>query len=279
MTLAPDVVELLQRAARADGPIVVLTGAGISAESGIPTFRGPEGFWTVGSRNYRPEELATRRAFEAMPAEIWGWYLYRMRMCRDARPNRAHLALVDLERAYGDRFLLVTQNVDGLHREAGTSPERLYEIHGNVHFVRCSKECSPHLAPLPGDFAASFETDRPLRAEELERLKCGRCGALLRPHVLWFDECYDEEHFRFESSQRAAARAALLLVVGTSLATTLPAAMVQIVLGRGAPLVVVDPERGELARVAEASPSGAFLRGKATEWVPEVVDRIVAAGG
>lgn len=279
MALPQEVAGLLDRAAGLAGPIVVLTGAGISAESGIPTFRGPEGFWTVGSKNYRPEELATRQAFEAMPAEIWGWYLYRMRMCGDARPNRAHCALVELERAYGDRFLLVTQNVDGLHRQAGTSPERLYEIHGNIHFVRCSRECSPDPSPLPRDLAASFATDRPLRADELQRLTCRLCGALLRPHVLWFDECYDEERFRFESAQRAAARAALLFVVGTSLATTLPAAMVRIVVGRGAPLLVVDPDHGELARLAEESASGAFLQGKATEWVPEVVDHLVAARG
>ncbi|MCA9686135.1 MAG: RNA polymerase subunit sigma, partial [Myxococcales bacterium] len=94
--------------------VVVLTGAGISAESGIPTFRGPEGYWTVGAREYHPQELATLQAFNRMPREVWHWYLYRRGICRAAEPNPAHFALVELERALGDRFTLITQNVDGL---------------------------------------------------------------------------------------------------------------------------------------------------------------------
>ncbi|HLU39970.1 MAG TPA: Sir2 family NAD-dependent protein deacetylase, partial [Planctomycetota bacterium] len=101
------------RAARAGGRVVVLTGAGISAESGIPTFRGPEGFWRVGSAHYRPERLATFAAFRAMPEAQWGWYLWRRSLCLRAAPNAAHRALVALERAFGERFVLVTQNVDG----------------------------------------------------------------------------------------------------------------------------------------------------------------------
>src|SRR5690606_10651146 len=111
------------------GRILVLTGAGISAESGIPTFRGEEGYWRIGSRNYYPEELATRAAFSRMPDEIWGWYLYRRSVCRAASPNAGHLALAELERGLverneGDRFLLVTQNIDGLHLRAGNSLAR-----------------------------------------------------------------------------------------------------------------------------------------------------------
>src|ERR1017187_4141744 len=99
----------------AAGPVVFLTGAGISAESGIPTFRGPEGFWRVGSRNYQPTEMATAVAFARMPAEVWRWYLFRRGVCRSAAPNAAHRALVRFEKRAGDRFLLIIQNVDGLH--------------------------------------------------------------------------------------------------------------------------------------------------------------------
>ena len=128
---------------------MVLTGAGISAESGIPTFRGPEGYWRVGSRNYRPMELATREAFERMPEEVWRWYLYRRAVCRAAAPNPAHRALVDAERRLGDRFLLVTQNVDGLHRRAGSDPARTFEIHGNIDLWRCADDCADGARPAP----------------------------------------------------------------------------------------------------------------------------------
>src|SRR5512134_3855043 len=99
-----------------EGRIVALTGAGVSAESGIPTFRGKEGYWTIGSQEYHPQELATRQAFRAMPWQVWAWYLYRRGVCLRAQPNAAHHALARLARALPDRLALVTQNVDGLHR-------------------------------------------------------------------------------------------------------------------------------------------------------------------
>ena len=122
--LAAHLGQALAAALSQGGPLVVVTGAGVSAESGIPTFRGKEGYWTVGSRVYQPQELATQAAFRRMPEEIWRWYLYRLGVCRAAAPNPGHVALVELERALGDRFLLVTQNVDGLHPRAGSSPGR-----------------------------------------------------------------------------------------------------------------------------------------------------------
>src|SRR5688572_10403206 len=143
MTFQPggsgDLADLLARAASDGGRVVVLTGAGISAESGIPTFRGPEGYWRIGSVNWRPEQLATFAAFTAMPQAQWAWYLYRRGVCLAARPNAAHRALVDLERALGERFRLVTQNVDGLHLRAGSSTTRTLQIHGNLHFARCAR--------------------------------------------------------------------------------------------------------------------------------------------
>ena len=124
--------DLLRRIRESEGPLVFLTGAGISAESGIPTFRGPEGFWRVGSRNYHPQEMATARAFSSMPDEVWRWYLHRRGVCRAAAPNAAHQALVQLDERLGERFRLVTQNVDGLHLRAGGDPARIYQIHGNI---------------------------------------------------------------------------------------------------------------------------------------------------
>jgi len=248
------------------GPIVFLTGAGISAESGIPTFRGAEGYWRVGSRNYQPTQMATAEAFASMPEEVWRWYLFRRSVCRAAAPNIAHQALVDLERRFTERFLLVTQNVDGLHLRAGNSPERTYQIHGNIDLCRCSRGCPPAVRPLP-----VAVTDG-----ELTALRCD-CGAWLRPHVLWFDESYDEPRYRYLSALRAAETAAALIVVGTSGATTLPARMCEMVAARGAPLIVVDPEPTVFSALAEQTARGTFLRGTASAVLPSLIEELSRA--
>ena len=250
-----------------------LTGAGISAESGIPTFRGAEGYWKVGSRNYQPMELATHSAFLAVPDDVWGWYLYRRAVCRQATPNSGHRAVAELEARLGDRFLLVTQNVDGLHLRAGNTAARTYQIHGNIDFMRCSEECTPAIVPLPVELGTTWEKGRIPGTREQELLRCARCGARARPHVLWFDEYYDEERFRFESALRAAAIAAVLVVVGTSGATNLPSQMCAAAARNGAPLVVVDPEPTPFSELSLRS-SGVFLRGTATEHVPGLVSEL-----
>ncbi|HLK91221.1 MAG TPA: Sir2 family NAD-dependent protein deacetylase [Polyangia bacterium] len=252
-----------------EGPIVVLTGAGISAESGIPTFRGAEGYWRVGSRNYHPTEMATAEAFSRMPEEVWRWYLYRRGVCRAAAPNAAHAALVGLERRLGGRFLLVTQNVDGLHLRAGSSPQRTYQIHGNLDFCRCAAGCLPAVRALPAAVPETSAKERPLADAERAALRCA-CGGWLRPHVLWFDESYDEPLYHYLSALRAAQAAAALVVIGTSGATTLPARMCELVAARGAPFVVVDPEPTVFSELAERSPRGHFLRGAAAAVVPAV---------
>jgi NAD-dependent protein deacetylase/lipoamidase len=267
--LDPSVAAVLETAAAAEGPVVFLTGAGISAESGIPTFRGAEGFWQVGSRHYQPQELATYAAFRRMPAAIWAWYLHRYSRCRAAKPNRAHLALAALETRIGDGFLLVTQNVDGLHPRAGNSTGRTYRIHGDLDLTRCAAECSPELTPMPPRFAA-WERGRALDDEAREALTCTRCGDWLRPHVLWFDECYDEARYHFESSMAAAAACRLLVVVGTSGATTLPMHVATTVADRGGAFLVVDPEPSTFAAMAQANPNGCFVRGKASDIVPAI---------
>ncbi|MBI3725636.1 RNA polymerase subunit sigma, partial [bacterium] len=198
-TIPASLGETLARAGASPGKVLVLTGAGISAESGIPTFRGEEGYWKVGSRNYHPEELATHEAFLRMPDEIWAWYLHRRSVCRAASPNPAHRALVRLEEALGERFALVTQNVDGLHLRAGSSPARTLEIHGNIDFVRCSGSCSLR-SPVPRELSLDWPRGKPLGDEDRKLLRCARCGESARPHVLWFHEYYEEELYRSTSA-------------------------------------------------------------------------------
>ena len=248
------------------GKVVVLTGAGISAESGIPTFRGKEGFWVVGSRNYMPQEMATREMFDRAPEEVWRWYLYRFGVVRGAEPNAGHRALVDLERALGDRFTLVTQNIDGLHRRAGST--RVFTIHGDAAWVRCAGDCGVGLLPLPD--VAVHRKDDPFTADDREKLTCPRCRGWLRPHVLWFDEYYDEDNYRMDSALRAAGAADLLLVVGTSGATNLPMQIGRLVFHRGAALVDVNPEENPFAEMAVRSPRGFFARGSACQRLPEI---------
>jgi NAD-dependent deacetylase len=257
-----------------DGRVLVLTGAGISAESGIPTFRGREGYWVVGSQNYMPQQMATRAMFDRSPAEVWRWYLFRFGMCRHAEPNAGHHALVDLERALGDRFVLVTQNIDGLHSRAGSSPERTYCIHGDAAWVRCAGECTRELFPLP-EFSTR-DKDAPLTAADQDRLTCPRCKGWLRPHVLWFDESYDEEHYRMESALDAVRKASLLLVVGTSGATNLPMQIGQLAFQRGIALVDVNLEENPFSEMARASPRGFFARGTACERLPLIVRALTA---
>jgi NAD-dependent protein deacetylase/lipoamidase len=263
-TLPPALVDhIVDRLCTTDGPLVFLTGAGVSAESGIPTFRGPEGYWRVGSRNYQPTEMATARAFSSMPDEVWRWYLYRRGVCRAATPNAAHAALARLDARFGDRFLLITQNVDGLHLRAGGDPARIYQIHGNIDQSRCVRGCAPAVRPLPDD-------------ADPTALRCASCGDRLRPHVLWFDESYDEPLYRYVSALRAAQSAAALIVVGTSGATTLPARMCEMVAARGAPLIVVDVEETPFSLLSRTTPHGLFVRGSAVATLPALAEQLSA---
>lgn len=267
--------ELFERAGRTPGLVVVLTGAGVSAASGIPTFRGTEGYWTVGSEQYTPQEMATFRQFERHPDAVWGWYLYRRGICLAAAPNPAHQALVELERALADRFVLLTQNVDGLHLRAGNSAARTLQVHGNLHWMRCASECGGGLVPVPEAFA-SRPAGEPVRGAERPALTCPRCGAWMRPHVLWFDESYDEERYRFQSALRAAGGAAVLLVIGTSGATMLPMAAAESAARGGAAVVNVDPGENPFAHLARAT-GGVHVAGEAATEVPAIVRACMAA--
>jgi NAD-dependent deacetylase len=271
----PQLESVLNEMRQRQALVVALTGAGISAESGIPTFRGPEGYWTVGSRNYMPQEMATAEMFELAPDEVWRWYLYRFWNARSAQPNPGHLALAALERALGDRFALVTQNIDGLHRRAGSSFERTYCIHGEATLVRCARGCTRELFALP--VHKRPKPNAPLSVEERGALSCPYCGDWLRPHVLWFDEYYEEEYYRSDSALRLASQAELLLVVGTSGATTLPMRIAQYAYTRGAVLVDVDPEPNPFSEMALESPRGFFVRGSAAEQVPPIARALGAS--
>lgn len=270
MSLDPGLIgEIKGFSARSDGKFVVLTGAGISAESGIPTFRGKDGYWTVGSEDYHPQEMATYAMFQRRPKEVWAWYLYRRAICRDAPANKGHLALVALEEKLNDRFLLITQNVDGLHLRAGNSIERTYQIHGNIDYARCDR-CGKKF--LLADDLLNHPKDEALSDEQEEHLKSECCSTWLRPHVLWFDECYDEENFHFHSSLKAAVSADILLVIGTSGATNLPMQVGMTALSGGATIIDINPEHNPFSDFAERSVKGYFLQGSSSEYLPELVE-------
>jgi NAD-dependent deacetylase len=268
--MIPTDLETSLRAA-AKGRVVVLTGAGISAESGIPTFRGAEGYWTVGAREYHPQEMATHATFERMPREVWRWYLYRRSVCRGAGPNAAHRALAQLEHAIGDRFCLITQNVDGLHLQAGSSAVRTCEVHGNIDYMR-PVDGGTRLACVPDEFLG-FERDQELDPEAFARLRMPD-GAPARPHVLWFDEYYDETLFRSDTAMRAAAECDLLIVVGSSGAASLPMHATAAASRNGAFVLDINPQVNPFATHAEQH-GGHWARGSACTWLPAVAKILV----
>ena len=247
------------------GNIIALTGAGISAESGIPTFRGKDGYWTVGSREYRAQELATHAAFTRMPWEVWAWYLYRRMVCQRAQPNPAHHALVELDAAFPDRFALITQNVDGLHHRAGSPTARTFPIHGDCGRMRCAAECSPDSWPIP---AAVPDVDKgeavPEAAQRL--LVCAECGGIARPHVLWFDESYDEPRYFLDTCRRIARAAALVIIVGTSAQTNLPWQVVSLAAQTDAAIIDINVEDNPFGEFAHAT-----IRGPAAIALPPLV--------
>ncbi len=172
--------------------VTVLTGAGISADSGVPTFRGADGLW----RNHRAEELATPEAFARNPRLVWEWYNWRREFIATKIPNAAHHALVELEQRV-ERFWLITQNVDGLHPAAGS--RKLSEIHGNIWKVRCTQ-------------CRQVQENRAVPIPMLPL--CPACGGLLRPHIVWFGESLDPDDL--DRSVAAVGSCEMLLIIGTS---------------------------------------------------------------
>ena len=222
-------------AARSERPVAI-TGAGVSAESGVPTFRGSGGLW----RNHRPERLATPEAFREDPSLVWAWYDWRRSLVAQAAPNPAHRWLAEYE-TRKPAFLLITQNVDGLHAAAGST--RLVEIHGNLWRTRCT-------------VCRDERVDRRVPIPLLPH--CDRCGGLERPAVVWFGEALDPEDV--SRSAQALREADLLMVLGTS-AVVYPVAGFPD-LARNAAIVEVNPEPTSLTARADLSvraPAGSFL--------------------
>ncbi len=221
----------------------VLTGAGVSAESGVPTFRGKDGLW----KQYRAEELATPEAFARDPSLVWEWYQWRRNLIRDKEPNPAHFALVRLEEALLERggdFGLITQNVDGLHEKAGS--RRVIPIHGNIWEVRCA------------DPSCGWkEVDR----GDLDPLpKCPRCGGPARPGVVWFGEALPED--ALEEVDRVLRGCDLFLVAGTSGVVQPAASFAWAARRRGAWVIEVNLEPTpltEAAHLAFHGPAGEIL--------------------
>ncbi|WP_297535319.1 NAD-dependent protein deacetylase [Thermococcus sp.] len=231
---------------------IAFTGAGISAESGIPTFRGSNGLW----RNYRAEELATPEAFRRNPRLVWDFYRWRMRKILEAKPNPAHYSLAELEKM-GVLKAVITQNVDDLHREAGT--KNLIELHGNIFRVRCTS------CPYRENLKESGRVREFVEAEGLPR--CPRCGSILRPDVVWFGEALPRE--ALEEAFRLAEKADMVLVVGTS-GVVYPAAYIpHIVKERGGKVIEVNVEKSGITPIADV-----FLRGKAGEILPKLVELV-----
>lgn len=211
-----------------EGPVAVLTGAGVSAESGIPTFRGEGGLW----RDFRPEELATPEAFRRDPALVWQWYNWRRELIAGCAPNAAHETLADIEKDLPD-FTLITQNVDGFHQAAGS--RNVLELHGNVWRVRCTS-CGflteDHRVPLP---------DLPPH--------CPTCDGLLRPDVVWFGESLPRDVL--EAAWAAAARCRTMLVIGTSALVQPAASLPTVALRGGAYLVEINPAQTPLSQYVQ----------------------------
>ena len=220
--------------------VAVLTGAGISAESGVPTFRDAQtGLWA----QFDPRELATPTAFAEHPKRVWDWYAERRALAARVVPNAAHLALVAIERRV-PRFALITQNVDGLHARAGS--RALIELHGNIARVRCSA-C--------GALANRWEDAAVLPP------RCIHCGAFLRPDVVWFEEVLPQD--AFAAAEDAARQCDLLLVVGTSAEVYPAAALPRQAQAAGACVVEINPQDTPLTAYADFS-----LRGRAGELLP-----------
>jgi len=234
--------KLLQQLATAQR-VTVLTGAGVSAESGVPTFRDAQtGLW----EKYKPEELATPTAFRRNPRLVWEWYAWRRKLVADAKPNPAHFALVELESMFPN-FQLVTQNVDGFHHQAGS--RRIVELHGNINRTKCFDE---------GTVIASWNDTGDIPP------KCPKCGGLLRPDVVWFEEPLPEAEI--EQATTASSECDVFLCVGTSALVYPAAALPYAALRSGATVVEINPQETPFTAQAHFA-----LAGKAGVVLPEIV--------
>jgi NAD-dependent deacetylase len=226
--------------------LAALTGAGVSQESGLRTFRDAQtGLWA----QYKPEDLASPEAFRRDPKLVWDWYAWRREALKGVRPNPGHYALADMSKRF-QAFTLITQNVDGLHRLAGSS--EVIELHGNMQRVRCSG-C--------GEFAENWDEDGP------EVPHCAICGGILRPHVVWFGEPLPRTEL--EAAVGAARSCEVFFSIGTSGVVQPAASLAYAAKNRGAAIVEINAERTPLTPKADY-----FLRGKSGEILPALVKAV-----
>lgn len=232
-------IEQLKDRIRGSRYIVALTGAGVSAESGVPTFRGKNGLW----KDYRAEDLATPDAFARNPQLVWEWYDWRRQLIASVTYNPAHRTLVELEKN-SPRFTLITQNVDGLHQKAGST--NVLEIHGSIWKLRCT---------LCSDISENYEV--PLKALPY----CSMCGGLLRPHVVWFGESLPSDVL--VKADNALNLCDLLMVIGTSGVVQPVASFPYYARTKGAFVLEVNVERTLISHIAHET-----ILGKAGEILP-----------
>jgi NAD-dependent deacetylase len=234
-------------AVRSAGRVAVLTGAGVSAESGVPTFRGAGGLW----EGQRIEDVATPRAFRKNPELVWRFYNMRRAARQKVQPNPGHVALANMETLYGfERFALITQNVDGLHQEAGS--QRVLEVHGSLARIRCT--------------GCTFREDRGM--EPLPDLpKCEKCGALLRPDIVWFEEMLPADVW--EEAEFAASSCQCFMVVGTSAIVYPAAGLIHRARDAGATIIEVNIEPSEASQIVDVG-----LYGPSGQILPELVSRL-----
>jgi NAD-dependent deacetylase len=231
--------------------VAVLTGAGISAESGVPTFRGEGGLW----RNYRAEELATPQAFYRDSKLVWEWYSWRRNLVDACQPNEGHRILAKMESHFDD-FVLITQNVDGLHRLAGS--RNIVELHGNIWRMRCTRGCRPNWE----------ERTNPL--PELPP-HCPDCGALARPDVVWFGESLPTG--ALDEAFAVARRCQVMLVVGTSAVVQPAASLPLVALQNAAYVVEFNPQPTPISEVVDAvvrEPAAVALPRWWQDWLTKV---------
>lgn len=250
-----------------------LTGAGISADSGIPTYRGTDGIWVKGTKFHKPEEFGTYRYFMKNQKEVWQYVLFRKKMIEEAEPNSSHKVLKELEDILGDRFHLITQNIDNLHRRAGN--QNIYEIHGNYREVKCSKNCD-EILPFPENVKTK-DLKEELTERDIEALKCPECGNWLRPNVLWFDEYYDEETNKRLSSLHVAENSGVLFVIGTSGATSLPIGIAQATLDFGGYVVDLNIEDNSFTTLLEDEANAVIVRERSSKALPLIKEYVELA--
>ncbi|OGU63095.1 MAG: NAD-dependent protein deacylase [Ignavibacteria bacterium RBG_13_36_8] len=226
--------------------ILFFSGAGISSESGIPTFRGENGLW----KKFKPEELANFNSFLQNPDLVWEWYQYRRKIVSESQPNPGHLAITEFEKYYPN-VTVVTQNVDNLHRRAGS--KKVYELHGNIERNYCI-ECKTyaHIS----EFISSDKAPR-----------CKMCDGLVRPDVVWFGEMLPQDVFN--ASEKEAEKCDICFVVGTS-AAVYPAIYIPITAkSSGAYLVEINIQPTEISQLVDFS-----IIGKSGEILPLILDEI-----